>query len=239
MHIKSLSIHTILPFALAVALVAGPLIANTPAAQAYTIESDKPIKVKWGSGNVVASSCRGTGSKTNWGNSGNLYDTFNYAANTFSVGNYTFTYSCTGASGTDYAGIKLTKTVTLNVIPGAEVALQLTESQTSPFSFKPSLNLNTTDRDISLRETFDLSWNYSDRFGTCKANWGASGAVLPPQGSVTLSNNNESFNPVVKRYTITCSSTGIADSSTYQDISFAAQTKVCGIDIVCDGKSLY
>ncbi len=190
MKSKSLSHKIVVSiFFLSLLFILFSFIAINHSSAAATIKFETPVTVKWTSSNVNPSTCTRTSGFTGWPeNSSGVSGNKPYGAGTITPGTYTFTFSCLGETGSNYAGQRITAQNTLTVKPPD---IKVSFAPIAPPSVIPStLSFSSNKAGIYWGQSYTLSWDFSgteaEDNGTCIASGDWSG-TKPRSGSQTFS----------------------------------------------------
>lgn len=231
MKSKSLSHKIVVSiFFLSLLFILFSFIAINNSYAAATIKFETPVTVKWTSNNVNPSTCTRTNGFTGWpvgasAASGNIP----YSAGTITPGTYTFTFSCLGATGSNYAGQSITAQNTLTVKPPD---IKVSFTPIAPPSVIPStLSFSSNRFGINWGQSYTLSWNFSgteaEDNGTCTASGNWSG-TKPRSGSQNFYTPSGRAFDGTKSHTLTCTADNgsITRQQTVQVEIYCDATKV-------------
>lgn len=165
--------------------------------------------VTWTTSNVN-SDCVATGGFGGW--SGSKPTTGSITFNPINpVGTYTFSMTCTGAAGSNYAGVPITANAPLSIAPASVRTAITPRGASNPLYTEPTLDFRSSRSWVNHttgQRTFTLTWNYTDTRGTCTAGGSWSG-TKEASSSATFSNSNYDIGTTyLETYTISCSAPG-------------------------------
>lgn len=233
MKSKSLSHKIVVSiFFLSLLFILFSFIAINHSSAAATIKFETPVTVKWTSSNVNPSTCTRTSGFTGWPeNSSGVSGNKPYGAGTITPGTYTFTFSCLGETGSNYAGQSITAQNTLTVKPPD---IKVSFTPIAPPSVIPStLSFVSNNYMLLWGDSYTLSWNFSgteaEDNGTCIASGAWSGAK-PRSGSAYIATPKKNLHDGIKTHILTCTADNgaISKASTIDiDVSCNDNYSIC------------